>query len=174
MSEFDATRFVRGIQQAYGPEQVDAAFTAITALKGAKRTAAIDEVEAICVREWEMSARAGIDQMKEVVSQLDAAKGTPKGDFMLANLDAMMGGPEPGMVMAAAFTNIHKIKGDKSHALVRAYAQEVSRMPEEEYKTTLGQLKLVLNVDAVVDTMPAPAQVKKGPRPPRRKGSPKP
>ena len=44
-------------------------------------------------------------------------------------------------------------------------------MPEAEYKTTLGQLKLVLNVDAVVDTMPAPAEKKvhKGPRPPRRK-----
>lgn len=169
MSEFDATRFVRGIQQAYGPEHVDAAFTAITALKGAKRQAAIDEVEAICVREWQTRAREGVSEIKAMVSELESHKGTPKGDFMIANLERMLGGPEAGMVMAAAFTNIHKIKGESSHALVRAYAQEVAKMPEAEYKTTLGQLKLVVNVDAVVDTMPAPVQKVKGPRPPRRK-----
>jgi hypothetical protein len=167
MTDFDATGFVRGIQTVRSAAEVDAAFGAITALKGAAKKQAIDAVELICVNEWQLSAGVGIPQMKGVFAQLEATKGTARGAFMLAQLDSMMGGPEEGKVMAAAFTNIHKIKGEKSAPLVRAYVQEIAKMPAEEFNTTLGQLKLVMNVDAACkEGVPH-----KGPRPPRRRSA---
>ena len=169
MTDFDAKGFVRRIQAATQVSDVDAAFEEIAALKPLDRKAAINAVELICIENWQVLASAGIDQLKGAVDAIEANKGTPRGDFMKAQLEAMMGGPEDGKVMTAAFTNIHKIKGEKSAALVRAYVQEIAKMPAEEFDTTLGQLKLVMSVDAVCKA----GVPHKGPRPPRRRTGPK-
>lgn len=168
MTDFDATSFVRRIQRAATATEVENAFTAIETLKGKARKSAIDRVEEICVREWMSNAGDNISQVKGIFAEVEAAKGTPKAAFALANLDMMMGGPESGMVMSQAFLSIHKIKREESHPLVKAYAGEAAKLPEAEYRTTLGQLKLVINVDAAVK-----AQAAEAPKP-RRKGHPAP
>ncbi|TAL35930.1 MAG: hypothetical protein EPN97_06730 [Alphaproteobacteria bacterium] len=176
MTDFDASSFVRRIQRAEKAADVDTAFSEITALKPAEQKKAIDAVETLCVSHWQSNAAAGIGMLKSVVADIDAVKGTPREAFMVAQLNSMMPAEE-GKIMTAAFTNIHKIKGDKSAPLVRAYAQEVAKLPAADFDTTLGQLKLVMSVDAALQAgLPEAAPAKKpikGPRPPRRRGGPK-
>lgn len=140
--------YVNRIAQARTVVDVDAVFDEIAALPAAESKAVTDAVEAFAVKDFSDGFKAAERaQLRMVLDVLEEVKDTPQGKMILAQLEAQEDMAEEGRSLGQVMLRLHQAKGDEAHKVVRTYAEEASKLSDEEYGTTYGLLKIVVKVE---------------------------
>lgn len=173
MTEFNAARFTARLQNAASPAEVNKMFEEITSLPAAEQKAAIDAVEKEVVASFtEEFSGPEISQLRLVFNALDQAKDTPQGAFVMSQVEAMIGDDvEGGLAISQAFLNIHNLKGEDSAPFVKNYVEAASQLSDDEYNSSIGQMRLMLSV---VDKAKSESKPKPPANPFRKGGVPAP
>lgn len=176
MTEFNAARFTARLQNAETPAEVNKMFEEITSLSAPEQKAAIDAVEKEVVSSFtEEFSGPELSQLRLVFNALDRAKGTPQGDFVLAQVEAMLDveveDAEGGQAISQIFLNIHNLKGEDSAPFVKAYVDEASKLSDAEYNSSVGHMRLMLSA---IDRVKAENKPKPPANPFRKGGAPTP
>lgn len=148
MTEFNAERFVARLQRVESPAEVNKMFEEITSLPATEQKVAIDAVENAVVASFtEEFSGPEVSQLRLVFNALDQAKGTPQGAFVMSQVEAMIGDEvEGGLAISQAMLNIHNLKGENSSQFVKTYVEEAAKLSDEEYNSSVGQMRLMLSV----------------------------
>jgi len=143
--------FLAMLEIAESADDVDAVFVAASEMPAELKTKVIDAIEAKTVANFRETMPTGeeLSELKVVLMQIDAAKGTPKGDLARAQMEATLGTAE-ALVSAQTFLNLSNAKGDKADPVVQAYAEAAGQMPDEEFSSAIGHLKLLVQVSEKV------------------------
>ena len=173
MTEFNAARFTARLQNAETPAEVNKMFEEITSLSAPEQKAAIDAVEKEVVSSFtEEFSGPELSQLRLVFNALDQAKDTPQGAFVLSQVEAMLGEDVGGgQAISQTFLNIHNLKGEEAHPFVKAYVAEASGLSDEEYNSSVGQMRLMLSA---IDKVKAESKPKPPANPFRKGGAPTP
>ena len=159
MSEFNPDDYVSELDGAKTPEAVDAVFAKMALLPEADRKAALDAVEQYAVADWNkgLPKTGEMAQLKMVIEILEEAKDTPQGKMILASLEGQVDAVE-GPALAQIILNIHRERGENAAPFIKTYAAEAAKLSDEDFGTTFGLLKLMVNVadKMTEETRPSP------------------
>ena len=172
MSEFNADDFVRLVDHSASPADVDAAFDKIQKLPEENGKTVLDTVETLFVKHWQAMAPspAELAQMKGLLAMMDKAIDTPQGGLIVAAMEAESPAKREGQTMSQIALNIHKIKGEAAHPIVKAYVDEAAKLSDEDYNSAMGQTRLLVRLGErmaeVVEKKPVPPNPLRRAKPP--------
>jgi len=175
MPAFDMDKFMAKIDAAQAPEDIDAAFAGLSALKPQTRTRAINTIERGIVSE--MRHIFNEISVPELRAEIEIVKLTSSGPLrdILGVIDSLFGEeqPEPEennstqdlKLAAQTVLNISNIKGDKADPLLKAFVAEAAKMTDREYNSDHGQMTLVLRMAEKVQAEAQAAAKAAAPKP---------
>ncbi len=157
MTDTPSNLFLNRLGSAKDVATVDTLFDEIDTLAPADKKKVLDDVEAYTVDDFQKGLKpAELSQLQMVIEILDQAKDTPQGKLILSQLEAQ-GFGEEGRVLAQVILRLHQAKGDDAHTVVKTYVSEAAKLTDEEFGTTFGLLKLMVNVDEKLKAESKPA-----------------
>lgn len=160
MPDFDAKKYVALVDASKTVDSVDAAFAEIEKLGPAEKMAAVDAVEKAFVDYTRNGAPppAEMAETRMLLALMDKGRDTLQGQFLIASLEKTMGPVEEGLALSQVFLNIHKIKGEAADPTVRFWVAEAAKLSDDDYASSLGQMKILVNVTDKVLDMQKPAR----------------
>jgi hypothetical protein len=174
MSKFNADDYVNLVNHSASPADVDAAFDKVQKLPEGHRKTVVDAVETLFVNYWQQMAGSPVEiaQAKGIVAMMEKAMALPQGALIVAAMEAESPAKREGQLMSQIALNIHKIKGEAAHPIVKTYVAEAAKLSDEEYNSSMGHVRLLVTLcekmGEIVEKKPAP------PNPFRRNAPPGP